>query len=125
MARILVIDDETSMLDLLRTVLTRRGHEVVTAANGQGGLSRFKEDRPRLTLLDLKLPDIGGIQVLKEIKAFDPEAAVIILTGAATDELETQAKSLGAADFLQKGFSLHALGEVLNRVLNEDQRKIA
>jgi DNA-binding NtrC family response regulator len=125
MARILVIDDENSILDLLQTVLTRRGHEVITALTGQRGLARFKEDRPRLTILDLKLPDTGGIQVLKEIKSFDPEASVVILTGAATEELEVQAKRLGAADFLQKGFSLHALGEVLNRVLTQDHRKIA
>ncbi|MGQ0810193.1 MAG: response regulator [Nitrospiraceae bacterium] len=119
MARILVIDDEPSILDLLRTILVRRGHEVVTASSGQRGLARFREDRPRLTILDLKLPDMGGVQVLKDIRAFDPEAAVVILTGAGTDELEAQAKRLGAVDFLQKGFSLHALGEVLNRVLKE------
>lgn len=119
MARILVIDDEPSILDLLRTVLTRLGHEVVTAATGQGGLTRYREDRPRLTILDLKLPDIGGIQVLQEIRNFDPGAAVVILTGMATKDLESQAKRCGAADFLQKGFSLHALGGVLKRLLKD------
>lgn len=119
MARILVIDDETSILDLLRTVLTRRGHEVVTTSSGKRGISRYKEDRPRVTLLDLKMPDMNGIEVLRDIRAFDPEAQVIILTGAGSDELEKQANQLGAVDFLQKGFSLHALGEALNRVLKE------
>lgn len=119
MARILVIDDEPSIRDLLHTVLTRRGHEVVTASNGRNGLARFREDRPGLTILDLKMPDLGGLDVLKEIKAFDRETAVIILTGNGSDESATKAKELGATDFLQKGFSLHALGEALKRALKE------
>jgi DNA-binding response OmpR family regulator len=119
MARILVIDDEPSIRDLLHTVLSRRGHEVITASNGQLGLARFREDRPRLTILDLKLPDIGGLDVLRAIRSFDCEAPVIILTGAGTEQIEATAKQFGAADFLQKGFSLHALGEALKKVLKE------
>ncbi|MBI3357224.1 MAG: response regulator [Nitrospirae bacterium] len=119
MARILVIDDESSMLDLLRTVLTGKGHEVVTASRGKTGVARYKEDRPRVTLLDLKMPDMNGIDVLREIRGFDPDAQVIILTGAGNDVLEKRAKHLGAVDFLQNGFSLHALGEALRRALKE------
>lgn len=119
MARILVVDDEASIRDLLHTVLTRRGHEIVTASNGRNGLARFREDRPRLAILDLKLPDIGGLEVLKEIRALDQETPVIILTGIGTEDIEAKAKQLGATDFLQKGFSLHALGESLKRTLKE------
>jgi DNA-binding response OmpR family regulator len=119
MARILVIDDEPSIRDLLHTVLSRRGHEVITASNGQLGLARFCEDRPRLTILDLKLPDIGGLDVLRAIRSFDCEAPVIILTGAGTEQIEATANQFGAAEFLQKGFSLHALGEALKKVLKE------
>lgn len=119
MARILVIDDEPSIRDLLHTVLTRRGHEVVTASNGRNGLARFREDRPGLTILDLKMPDKGGLEVLKEIRVIDQETPVIILTGIGTQDVETQARQLGATDFLSKGFSLHALGESLKRTLKD------
>lgn len=119
MARILVIDDEPSIRDLLHTVLTRRGHEVITASSGKNGLARFREDRPGLTILDLKMPDKGGLDVLIDIRAMDQETPVIILTGVGTEEIAAKAKQLGATDFLQKGFSLHALGEALNRALKK------
>jgi len=119
MARILVADDEPSIRDLLHTVLTRRGYEVVTATNGRHALTSFREDRPNLTILDLNMPDKDGLEVLREIRELDQAAPVIILTGMGTDDLEIQARRLGATDFLQKGFSLHALGESLKRTLKE------
>lgn len=119
MARILVIDDEPSIRDLLHTVLTRRGHEVITASNGRNGLARFREDRPGLTILDLKMPDKGGLEVLTEIRTIDQETPILILTGVGTEDIETNARQLGATDFLRKGFSLHALGEAINRALKK------
>ncbi|ALA56739.1 response regulator [Nitrospira moscoviensis] len=119
MARILVVDDEPSIRDLLQTVLTRRGHEVITASTGRNGVARFREDRPGLTILDLAMPDIGGFEVLKQIRTLDQATPVIILTGVGTEEHEAQAKEYGATDFLRKGFSLHALGESLKRALRE------
>ncbi len=117
MARILVVDDEPSIRDLLHTVLTRRGHEVITAATGRTGVARFREDRPNVTILDLTLPDFSGFDVLKQIRVIDEAAPVIILTGIGTDEHEAKAREFGATDFLRKGFSLHALGESLKKAL--------
>lgn len=119
MARILVVDDEQAILDLLQTVLTRKGHEVITANDGRKALQRFRQDRPDVTILDLKLPDINGIEVLRQIRAVDPHTPVIILTGQSQEAAENLARDLMVTDFLQKGFSLHALGAALKRALKQ------
>lgn len=119
MARILVVDDEPMMLNLLRTILTRLGHEVLMASGGQQAVELFRRDRPQVTILDLNLPDLNGIEVLRQIHGTDPQASVIILTGAGTEAMEKQARQLGVTDFLQKGFSLHGLGEALRRVMKQ------
>ena len=119
MARILVVDDEPMMLDLLHITLTRKRHEVMRADSGRKAIQRYRQDHPDLTILDLNLPDINGIDVLREIRSVEPHTPVIILTGAGRGEVENQARELGVTDFLQKGFSLHELGAALNRVLKQ------
>ncbi len=119
MARILVIDDEPSMLDHLDRVLRLRGHEVVLAERGRKGVQLFQQEHPHATILDLKMPDMDGLSVLREIRALDPHAPVIILTGFGTEEKERQARELGVTEFLKKDFSLHTLGAALDRVLTQ------
>ncbi len=125
MAKILVIDDEQSMLDLLDTVLRRKGHEVVLADLGRKGVKLFQQEHPHATILDLKMPDMDGLAVLREIRTLDPHAPVIILTGFGTEERERQARELGVSEFIPKGFSLHILGMALDRVLAQfgDERR--
>lgn len=72
--------------------------------------------RPNITILDLQLPDLGGLKVLSRIRAIDPQASVIMLTGRGTEEEAATALALGAESFLTKGFSLFELGEALRRV---------
>ncbi len=122
MARIRVVDDEPMMLDLLKKALTHKGHEVLTAESGRKAIQLFRQDRPDVTILDLNLPDINGIEVLREIRSVDPHAPVIILTGAGTEDLEQQARALGVTDILKKGFSLHALGAALQRILKQPEQ---
>ena len=81
MATILVVDDERLICDLLQIVLSSHGHEVVIAANGRDALKLFVERRPRLTLVDICMPGIDGIELLKQINWMDPHAAVVVLTG--------------------------------------------
>jgi len=117
MATILIVDDERLICDLLRAVLGRQGHEVLTASNGKEGLELFKEHRPRFTLLDLRMPEMNGIEVLKHIRAIDPKAAVMILTAWGSDALEQQARQLGVMDFLSKGLALDVLVAAMERAL--------
>jgi DNA-binding response OmpR family regulator len=117
MATILVIDDERMLCDLLQEMLRRHGHEVFTAYSGREGVALHKERRPHFTLLDLHLPDMNGIEVLKRIRESDPKAAVMILTGAASDKLERQAQELGVTDFLIKGLSPEVLMSAVTRAV--------
>jgi len=118
-ATILVIDDERMVCDLLRAVFSRYGHEVITAFDGRNGLALFEQHRPRFTLLDLRMPGMNGIDVLTRIRALDPRAAVIVLTGAGSADLENQARQMGVTDFLSKGLSLEALVGTVERVMQQ------
>jgi DNA-binding response OmpR family regulator len=117
MAKLLVIDDERMLCDLLQEMLRRHGHEVFTAYSGQAGLQAFHQHRPQFTLLDLHLPDMSGIEVLRRIRERNSKAAVMILTGAASDKLERQARDLGITDFLIKGLSPDVLIGAVERAL--------
>ncbi len=119
MSTILVVDDERLMCDLLGSVLARHGHEVLTALNGRDGLELFKTHRPRFTLLDLRMPEMNGIEVLKQIRMIDPQSAVMILTAWGSDALEQQARQLGVVDFLSKRLSLDILVEAMERTLQQ------
>jgi CheY-like chemotaxis protein len=117
MAKILVIDDEQGIRDLLDTLLRRKGYDVILAASGQKGLELFRRERPDVIVLDLKMPGMDGLTVLRQIRNLDPKKPVIVLTGAGTAEAEEQVRALGATEFVEKEFSLHRLGDSLKRLL--------
>lgn len=118
MAKVLIADDEPMVVHLLRLVLTRLGHTVVTADGGKAALSEFKAHRPEATILDLNMPDMNGIEVVRGIRAVDQQAPVILWSGAGTQLLERGAQDLGVTEFLKKDFSFHELGYAMRRVVN-------
>jgi DNA-binding NtrC family response regulator len=117
MPKILVIDDEQSIRNLLDTLLSRKGYEVVLASSGRKGLELFRRERPDVVVLDLKMPEMDGLTVLKELRRIDSQWPVIVLTGAGTPEMEQQVEALGVTEFIEKEFSLHRLGDSLKRLL--------
>ncbi|MBI4402178.1 MAG: response regulator [Nitrospirae bacterium] len=119
MATILVVDDEQKICDVLRAVLSRHGHDVLTANTGRPALDLFRQRRPQITLLDLRMPDMDGIEVLRQIRAVDPKASVVMLTEASVDALERQARALGVTDFLKKGVSFETLVNDLDEVMKQ------
>jgi DNA-binding response OmpR family regulator len=125
MAKILVVDDERMICDLLRNVLARHGHEVMVAMDGREAVALFREHRPGITLLDLHMPEMDGIAVLKQIRNVDPMAAVMMLTGGGTEALEQQARALGVTDFLKKGHSLTVLVDAMERALQQSSQPVA
>ncbi len=116
MIKILIVDDDQMNCDLLQTVFMRHGYQVITTTSGREGLNLFRKHTPRITLLDLRMPEMDGLTVLKEIRAIDPEAPVIILGGGATEVQENQARSLRVTDFIRRGLSLDILVEAVHRV---------
>src|SRR5881628_4202991 len=117
MATILVVDDERVLCDLMKTVLENHGHEVLTACNGREALDLFSQHRPQFTLLDLRMPEMNGIEVLRQIRTIDARAAVMILTAWGSDDLEKQARQLGVTDFLSKTLALDTVIASMERFL--------
>lgn len=116
MVNVLIVDDDQMNCDLLRSVFTRHGCHVMATTSGQEGLALFRAHNPRVTLLDLRMPEMDGLTVLKEIRAIAPQAPVIILGGGATELQENQARALRATDFIRKGLSLDVLVEAVTRL---------
>jgi len=121
MAKILVIDDEQGIRNLLDTLLRRKGYDVVLAESGSMGLELFRRERPDVIVLDLIMPEMTGLAVLRQIRSLDSKKPVIVLTGAGTAEAEQQVRALGVTEYVEKEFSLHRLGDVLNRLLNNPE----
>lgn len=117
MAKVLVIDDEQGIRDLLDTLLRRKGYDVILAASGLEGLKVFRRERPDVVVLDLNMPGMDGLTVLQEIRNLNPSQPVIVLTGAGTPEEEEQVRALGVTEYVVKEFSLHLLGDSLKRLL--------
>jgi len=108
-ATILVIDDELGIREGCRRVLARAGHQVTVAATGEEGWQQIQDCQFDLVLLDVMMPDIGGMELLKQIVTFDPDLICIIITGYATIELAVQAIKQGAYDFIAKPFDTNTL----------------
>jgi CheY-like chemotaxis protein len=102
MKKILVIDDDEMVLALTQSVLVGQGYSTLSTADGPQGITIYKEQRPDLVLLDLGLPSMNGLEVLRKIRSFDPKARVIVITGYASQESEQVAVQHGACDFVRK-----------------------
>jgi len=123
MTTLLVIDDDRLHCDLLQVALSRHGYRVSTATSGREGVLLFQQLRPAVTLLDLRMPEMDGLAVLKEIRAHDPRAGVIMLGGGATEELENLARKLHVTDFFRKGLSLDVLVGAVHRIAQQAKRE--
>ncbi|WP_456431168.1 sigma-54-dependent transcriptional regulator [Thermosulfuriphilus sp.] len=103
--RILVVDDEESIIESLSGILEDEGFEVEGAISGQEALNKVSESVPDLVLLDVWLPDLDGLDVLRELKVGYPDLPVIIISGHGTVETAVRATKLGAHDFIEKPLS--------------------
>lgn len=109
MAKILVIDDERSIRNSMKDILSFEGHEVLLAENGMEGLASVKIDKPELVFCDIKMPKIEGIDVLKRIKEFTAETPVIMISGHGTIDTAIDAIKNGAYDFIEKPLDLNRI----------------
>lgn len=107
-AKILIVDDEQKLLDMIAAYLVKEGYDVVTALYGEAALSQFETDQPDLIILDWMLPDISGIDILKEIRKTSM-IPVIMLTAKADEVDKLVGLELGADDYITKPFSLREL----------------
>ena len=104
MPRVLVVDDEVSILDTLQILLRGEGFEVATAKSGREALERFEETSPDVVLTDIRMPGVTGLDLLAQIRERDPETPVILMTAQASLQSAVQAVNQGAFYYLQKPF---------------------
>jgi len=108
MAKVLVVDDDPALLRALRVGLRAAGNEVLTAANGEQGLSTVATRAPDLVVLDLGLPDVDGLEVCRRIRQWS-EVPIIVLSATDTEERKVAALDGGANDYVTKPFGLAEL----------------
>jgi len=123
-ANILIIDDEESMRAGCIQTLAEDGHSVQAVENGRKGLDRIKKESFDLILLDLKMPGIPGMEVLKRLQENDPNSVVIVITGYATIDSAVEAMKRGAYDFLTKPFTPEALSSIVKRAVDSRLRAL-
>jgi DNA-binding NtrC family response regulator len=113
MARILVVDDEQEVCDMLEKFLTIKGYEVSTALSGEDALTLVKEESPHIVLLDIRMPEMDGLECLERIKEIDKKIEVIMITAIKQEEVGKKAMELGAYDYITKPLSLQYLQDCL------------
>ncbi len=111
--RVLVVDDDPNVQEILREFLSAKGYEVISAGDGAEGLRRVKEERPHLILLDIQMPKMDGLEVLRQLRAIDPAVGVIMITGVNEEEIARKAMELGAFDYIVKPLDLPYLEQSL------------
>lgn len=122
MARVLVIDDDASLLRALRVGLPALGHEVVTASTGEAGLSQVALTAPDVVVLDMGLPDLDGLDVCSRIRAWSA-VPIIVLSAAGDETTKVAALDGGADDYVTKPFSLPELGARIRATLRGRRRE--
>jgi DNA-binding NtrC family response regulator len=123
MANILIVDDEQGMRQLLSLVFGRAGHQVRAAENGRRAVELLRESSADLIVSDVRMPDMGGIELLRAAREFAPDVAVVMMTAFATVETAREAFKLGADDFIQKPFDIDELKLIVEKALELRQLK--
>jgi DNA-binding NtrC family response regulator len=113
--KVLLVDDEEDFVNSLSERLEMRDLESNVALNGKQALESMKADEPGVMVLDLKMPGMDGMEVLRRVREAYPNVQVIILTGHGTDKDEEEAKKLGAFAYLQKPVEMDRLVDTLRK----------
>ncbi|MCL0077275.1 response regulator [Dehalococcoidia bacterium] len=117
MAKVLVVDDAQFMRMRATKLLTQNGYEVIEAANGVEAVQKYKEERPDAVMLDITMPDMDGLEALKQVRKIDPGARIAMVTAMGQQSIVLEAIKAGARDFVVKPFDP-------NRVLAAVQKMI-
>ena len=120
---ILIVDDEPSMRMALSESLESCGYEICTSGDGADALNKFREDRFKIVITDMRMPKMSGMEVLRGIKRISPQTPVIIITAYGTVNTAIEAMKEGASDFIMKPFSLEHLESVVKSVVAKSSGK--
>ncbi|MDM2744656.1 acetoacetate metabolism transcriptional regulator AtoC [Citrobacter sp. Cu231] len=121
--RILIVDDEENVRRMLATAFSLQGHETHDASDGKAALSLFSEIKPDVVLMDIRMPEMDGIDALKVMRTQQPRIPVILMTAYAEVETAVEALRSGAFDYVIKPFDLDELSMVIQRALQLQEMK--
>ncbi|MEP6662970.1 MAG: response regulator [Verrucomicrobiota bacterium] len=122
MARILIIDDNTQLREMLNMVLTQAGHQVVEASGGEMGVQLYKQNPADVVVLDILMPEKGGLETIEELKKDFPDVKLIGISGGfqkKTDVNNSLAELLGVERTLAKPFAAEELLKIINSILEK------
>lgn len=119
MARILVTDDAAFMRMQLKNIFTSLGHEVVgEAENGKVAIDLYNELKPDLVSMDITMPEMNGVEAVKEIKNNDPKATIVMCSAMGQQQMVLEAIQAGAKDFIVKPFDQERIQQALGKILS-------
>lgn len=116
--RILIVDDEVGARESLKIILKNRNYDLLLAASGEEALRIFQQERPHITLLDIIMPTLDGLKVLKKIKQIDAKAIVIMITAAKSIKTAVEAMKLGAYDYITKPFNVDEIRLIVKKAFS-------
>lgn len=119
MAKILIVDDSAYARRVHRKILEAGGHEVVEASSGLGAIESFGLERPDAVLLDLSMEDLGGLQVLEQIRTMDPKAPVLVVSADVQRSTTDRVHAAGATGFVAKPVTADSLLASVGSLVNE------
>jgi len=117
--RILVIDDDVDLCRFMQDVLAKDGFKVTTQSDTTRAVERIRKERPHIIVLDLMMPGIGGVDLLKAIRKFDSDVAIIIFTGYPSVDSAVASMKLEAFDYIKKPFDVAEFRAVIDKVIHE------
>jgi two-component system chemotaxis response regulator CheY len=118
MAKVLIVDDATFMRMMVKDILEKNGYEVVGEANnGIKAVEMYKAEKPDIVTMDITMPEMDGIEAVKEIKAFDPSAKIVMCSAMGQQSMVMDAIRAGAKDFIVKPFQADRVLEAIKKVL--------
>src|SRR5919198_4582314 len=117
--RLLVVDDDRAILTLIGTIALAEGFDVATTVSGEDAMKQLRQRPAELVLLDLRMPGITGLDVLRSLREVSPKCKAVLMTGFATIDSAVEAVKLGALDYLTKPFDLQRLRQLLTTVRDE------
>ncbi|MBT8340185.1 MAG: response regulator [Desulfatitalea sp.] len=120
--KVLLVDDEEEFVKTLSERIKTREMGSEVAFNGKEALSKLEEKLPDVMILDFKMPDIDGLQILEKVKKAYPGVQVVMLTAHGTAEIESKARELGAFDYLQKPVNIETLTKVIEKAYTYKQK---
>src|SRR5919197_6149000 len=123
MARVMIIDDHDGMREGMAVTLRKHGHEVAAVRSGPDGLAAYRKAPVDVVLTDLRMEPMDGLEVVRELRAHDPEAVVVVVTAYGTIETAVTAMQLGAVDFITKPFSPEVLRAKVDKAVDLAQTR--